>query len=220
MSIGLIVKGIRKSKSLSQKDIATKIGVSLRTYLGFETEGKDLPFSKVQDIAHLLNLDLATFNKSNTTNSLSNIILQEDDFLKGKVSSAPIPLLKFEVIGGFANDTFTIREEDVEAYYLIPEFKHLDIEFMMRVRGSSMYPSYNSGDIVACSVIRSSQFIQWNKIHVVATREQGIILKRIEQGSRKDTLTMVSDNEKYRSFEIPKSEITGLALVEGGVKLE
>lgn len=135
-------------------------------------------------------------------------------------SLTPIPLLSVEVIGGFGNSSFMIKEEDVEAYYLIPEFKHKNIDFMMRVRGKSMSPCYDSGDIVACGIIRSSNFLQWNRIHVIATKEQGIILKRIKKGSDNNTLKLVSDNLDYEPFEIPKSEITGIAVVEGGVKLE
>lgn len=135
-------------------------------------------------------------------------------------SLKPIPLLNIEVIGGFGNSSFSIQEEDIEAYYLIPEFKHKDIDFMMRVRGNSMSPCYNSGDVVACSIIRSSNFIQWNKIHVVATKEQGIILKRIKQAKDVNSLKMISDNLEYDPFNIPKREITGLAVVEGGVKIE
>lgn len=203
-------------KGLSVRKFSQETGLSN----GFMSKVKDVGCSKAEKIVDTypeLNLYwlitgqgrmLVKSNKENMQNENSRY-----DF-------KPIPLLKVEVIGGFTNEAFSIREEDVEAYYLIPEFKHRDIEFMMRVRGTSMSPCYNSGDIVACSVIRSRNFIQWNKIHVVATREQGILLKRIGQSTNNDTLLMISDNDKYETFEIPKSEITGLAIVEGGVKLE
>jgi phage repressor protein C with HTH and peptisase S24 domain len=91
---------------------------------------------------------------------------------------------------------------------------------MIEVEGSTMYSKYNSGDIVACTIIKESNFIQWNKTHVVATQEQGIIIKRIKKGITNDCLCMVSDNLSYDPFDVPKEEITGIALVVGVIRLE
>jgi len=131
-----------------------------------------------------------------------------------------IPLVSVTAIGGFGNHTFSIEQKDVKDYYIIPKFKHKKIDFMIEVEGPSMYPKYNSGDVVACTIIKESNFIQWHKVHVVATREQGIIIKRIEPSEKEGYLTMISDNEKYRSFDVPNEEITGIALVVGVIRLE
>ena len=131
-----------------------------------------------------------------------------------------IPLVSVTAIGGFGNNSFTIEERDVKDYYVIPKFKHKRVDFMIEVEGSSMYPKYNSGDVVACTIIKESTFLQWNKTHVVATKEQGIIIKRIKKANTDDKLCMVSDNESYDPFEVPKEEITGIALVVGVIRLE
>lgn len=131
-----------------------------------------------------------------------------------------IPLVNATAIGGVANSVFAFTERDVKAYYRIPKFDHKKVDFMIEVEGSSMYPKYNSGDVVACTVIKESAFIQWNKTHVVATQEQGIIIKRIKKGTAEDSLTMISDNDNYDPFEVPKNEITGIALVVGVIRLE
>lgn len=130
------------------------------------------------------------------------------------------PLVMPTAIGGYGNNAFAFSEQDVKEYYVIPKFKHKQVDFMIEVEGSSMYPKYNSGDVVACRIIKDSKFIQWNKAHVVATREQGIIIKRIKPSENKDTLLMVSDNQSYDPFEVPTDEIEGLALVVGVVRLE
>lgn len=130
------------------------------------------------------------------------------------------PLVMPTAIGGYGNNAFAFSEQDVKEYYVIPKFKHKQVDFMIEVEGSSMYPKYNSGDVVACRIIKDSKFIQWNKAHVVATREQGIIIKRIKPSESKDTLLMVSDNQSYDPFEVPTDEIEGLAIVVGVVRLE
>lgn len=131
-----------------------------------------------------------------------------------------IPLVIPTAIGGFGNNHFSIAERDVKDYYVIPKFRHKEIDFMIEVEGSSMYPKYNSGDVVACKIIKENSFIQWNKTHVIATRDQGIIIKRIKKGKDDTRLCMVSDNRNYGPFEVPKSEITGIALVIGVIRLE
>lgn len=134
--------------------------------------------------------------------------------------SVSIPLVSPTVAAGFGNENFAIAEADVKDYYTIPRFRHTHIDFMIEVTGDSMTPHLNSGDIIACAIVRDSQFIQWNKCHVIATVEQGLLVKRLMPGTDSDHLRAVSDNTRYPPFDIPKSEITGLALVIGSVCLE
>lgn len=131
-----------------------------------------------------------------------------------------LPLVTQKAVAGFGNADFAIREEDVKDYYVVPKFRYHQVDFMIEISGSSMYPKYNSGDVVACTILHDGSFIQWNKCHIVATREQGILCKRLMPGSSDDCLKMVSDNENYPPFEVPKDEITGIALVVGVIRLE
>mgnify|MGYP001524904618 FL=1 len=132
----------------------------------------------------------------------------------------PIPLVLPKVAAGFGGASFSISKEDVKEYYVVPKFKHCNVDFMIEVTGLSMYPHFNPGDVIACSILHNSQFIQWNKCHVIATREQGILVKRIMPGDDKNHLQAVSDNKDYPPFEIPVEEITGIALVIGSISLE
>lgn len=131
-----------------------------------------------------------------------------------------IPLVNATAIGGYGNNVFSFEERDVKDYYVIPKFKHKQVDFMIEVEGSSMYPKYNSGDVVACRIIKERNFIQWNKTHVIATREQGIVIKRIKPSDAPNSLLMVSDNESYDPFNVPEEEIEGLAIVVGVIRLE
>lgn len=132
----------------------------------------------------------------------------------------PIPLVTPTAAAGFGNGFPAIEEKDVKEYYVIPKFRHCHVDFMIEVSGMSMYPHFCPGDVIACSVLNDTRFIQWNKCHVIATREQGILVKRLRQGGAEDCLCAVSDNSSYPPFDIPKDEITGLALVVGSVSIE
>ncbi|MCO5258878.1 MAG: hypothetical protein M9916_01925 [Crocinitomicaceae bacterium] len=130
-----------------------------------------------------------------------------------------IPLIPLDAMAGFA-----IGSEQVVAYstdrYIVPEFDELKVDFLIRVKGSSMYPKYNSGDIVACKKLALSDiFFQWNKVYVLDT-EQGALIKRIRKGSDAEHITLVSDNEKYEPFELELSQLHAVALVVGVIRLE
>lgn len=134
------------------------------------------------------------------------------------IASTGVPLVEPEAVGGFGNATFSINPTDILERYAVPDFH--EASFLIRVRGNSMAPRYCQGDMVACKIIRESQFIQWNEIYVIATTEQGILIKRIRESGTKEAFLAVSENPDYAPFEIPVNEITGIALVLGGISLE
>lgn len=134
------------------------------------------------------------------------------------VKGKKIPLVKIEAMAGFGSTDWSIQVKDIQDDYVVPDFNGID--FMIKVKGESMQPKYNSGDIVGCRIIRESKFVQWNKPYVVATKEQGIIVKRLHPGSTDQSLKAVSDNPDYPPFEIPREEITGVALIIGVIRLE
>lgn len=132
----------------------------------------------------------------------------------------PIPLVTETAAAGFGNGLLSIEEKDVKEYYVIPKFRYCNVDFMIEVSGLSMYPHFNPGDVIACTILKDRKFLQWNKCHVIATREQGILVKRLMPSTKDGYITVVSDNKEYPAFDVPFDEITGLALVIGSVGLE
>ncbi|MGL4908417.1 MAG: S24 family peptidase, partial [Bacteroidales bacterium] len=101
--------------------------------------------------------------------------------------------------------------------FIVPTFK--GAEFLIPIKGSSMQPKYNSGDIVACKKLPIDTFFQWNKVYVLDT-EQGALIKRISKGCDDEHLLIVSDNPKYEPFQLHRSKIHALAVVMGVIRLE
>lgn len=213
MSIGLKIKELRSVKKITQKQLSDKSGISKRMISAYEADENDIPLSKLRNIASSLGVSIVYLVSDNNTSD-------SEEVLKDNTLTKAIPLVNVTAVGGFGNESFSISEEDIQDYYVIPKFKYRTIDFMIEVSGVSMSPRYIGGDIVACQIVKNMNFVQWNRVHVIATREQGIILKRIRQGSSDNNLTLVADNSDYPPFEIPKSEITGLALVAGGVTID
>ena len=128
-----------------------------------------------------------------------------------------IPLIPFSAMAGALTDERTALEYECERY-VVPAFKGAD--FLMTIKGTSMQPTYNSGDIVACQrVPMTSIFFQWNKPYVLDTA-QGPLVKRVKPGADKNHLTLVSDNPDYDPFQLPLEQVNAVALVIGLIRLE
>lgn len=127
-----------------------------------------------------------------------------------------IPLIPISAMAGFGEGDSTVLEYECDRY-VIPAFR--EAEFLIQVKGSSMYPKYSSGDIVACKKLPIDTFFQWNKVYVLDT-EQGALIKRVKDSGKEDTLLIVSDNPSYEPFELHRRHIRSVAIVVGVVRLE
>ena len=135
------------------------------------------------------------------------------------LDNAGIPLIPIDAMAGFGTGAVQVMHYDTSKY-IVPEFSELNVDFMIRVKGSSMVPKYNSGDLVACKkLVITDIFFQWNKVYVLDT-EQGALIKRVKKGSRDNYILLISDNKNYDPFELHLSKIFAVALVVGVIRLE
>jgi repressor LexA len=150
-------------------------------------------------------------------------IVKEEKFTA--LISAPIgkgiPLIPVEAFAGAAlNNGYSLDFDTIEERYSVPLFDDKGVDFLMYVRGSSMYPRYNSGDVVACRFVRERLFIQWNKVYIIDSRSQGAMIKRLLPSNNPDQVICRSDNKDYIDFEVPLSDIQNIALVVGSISLD
>lgn len=194
---------------MTQDELVELSGIKKRSLVSYENGDTDIPLSKLQNIASALNVSIADLVED--PNAIERNVLQNSNLLA-------TPLVSVEALGGFGNADFSIKDSDIQDSYVVPDFNGID--FMIRVKGSSMYPKYASGDIVACRILKESTFIQWGKVHVIATKEQGILIKKIGISDKEAHIRAISINEEYAPFDVPENEITGMALVVGVIRLE
>ncbi len=225
---GKILERVKTAMSFTtDKDLAAFLGVSKSTLSNW-VKRDSLDFELVFSKCEQLNADWLLTGKGEmlkvNKDVVSEPLMEAYDPTVKKNEGVPlvegVPFVEKLAVAGFGNGEFAIDKQDVKDYYVIPKFKNRKVDFMIEVCGSSMYPKYNSGDVVACRIIKESTFIQWNKVHVLATKEQGILIKRLKKSKIKECLLAVSDNKDYEPFDIPESEITGIAIVVGVIRLE
>ncbi|MCH3995040.1 MAG: transcriptional regulator [Prevotella sp.] len=203
---------------ISKRDFYAKIGVSRGTLESKTGITEDVMAKFIATYPEVNNDwlitgkgDMIKSNQGKYDNNDSTPVVHAKNMNEG------IPLIPIEAMAGAFTTEKTILEYECERY-IVPMFKGAD--FLIPVKGSSMYPKYSSGDVVACQrVPMTDLFFQWNKVYVIDTK-QGALIKRIKPGSDKDKVLIVSDNEKYDPFELPVSAINAVALVIGVIRLE
>lgn len=205
------VKDIINDLGISEREFASSIGIGQRS-INYYLKGQQKP-----------GLDLIVKIADTYPDISMNWLITGDGDMRGKSillpsQLKPLPLYDVDAAAGYESFDVMISKEKVAGEFVIPTFASAD--WMIHVRGASMYPKYSSGDIIACKAIKESRFIQWNKVYVVATREQGLLVKRLMPSEKAGHIKAVSDNERYPPFDIPEDEIFGIALVLGAVKLE
>lgn len=172
-------------------------------------------YGSVIALCELMDIDINEIFKNNPTtiHKISEINKIKD---KGNTCDLGIPLIPIDAMAGAFNGDFKVLEYECERF-VVPTFKGAD--FLISVKGSSMYPKYNSGDIVACKRLQLDTFFQWNKVYVLDT-DHGALIKRVKKGKNENSILIVSDNPSYEPFELLRSKIYHIALVLGVIRLE
>lgn len=205
---------------LSVREFERIIGVSegvINKTLQRNTGLKAETIQKIVEKFPQISLNWIVLGQGEMFNNSANL---DNNIPIAKQTSNPnegIPLIPVEAMAGALSCDTTVLEYECDRY-VVPMFKGAD--FLIPVKGSSMYPKYSSGDIVACQrVDMNNLFFQWNKVYVIDTN-QGALIKRIKPGHDENHILIVSDNEKYDPFELPYSAIHAVALVIGVIRLE
>jgi len=202
-----------KRKINSQRDFCLKFGLSESFFTEIKMRRSGINPDKLHNIQEEYKIyeDYLIYGNGVIPEDKTENL--EIDF---KTHEQGIPLIPISAMAGAFTGDMSILECECERF-IIPAFKGAD--FLIRINGLSMFPNYNSGDIVACKKLALDTFFQWNKVYVVDT-DQGPIIKRIKKGSSQESVLIVSDNPDYDDFELNRSSIYHIAIVIGGIWLE
>ncbi|AQX86127.1 helix-turn-helix transcriptional regulator [Elizabethkingia bruuniana] len=218
-------------KGIAKENFYKKIGMTSASFRG---KAKETPInstaienilSEIQDLnsewlltgkGEMLKKDQPLYGTQIYTSDTINET--EMIYKEPKSINTGIPLIPIDAMAGYGTGSMQIMDYET-SYYEVPEFTELRAEFMIRVKGSSMYPKYSSGDLIACKKISLNTFFQWNKVYVLDT-EQGALIKRVKKSQKENCILLVSDNANYDPFDIHLDNIYSIACVLGVIRLE
>jgi transcriptional regulator with XRE-family HTH domain len=198
------LKEFRDKKGLSQNDVAILLGCKQPNIAAIEKDDKDLTDNQLNVLSEKYGkIYVMSFMEKNHNKD-----------------SKSLPLIPVEYIADYGEDDKEIKLNNCERY-IIPEFKNIGAEFLVRIGGCNMYPKYLSGDILACKKTqKNTSLFQWGKIYVIDS-SQGQLVNRIFEHEDKEKVWLVSDNaEKYPKFSINKNDVRSLSIVLGAVRME
>jgi len=221
------IKKFLDSKGISARAFETSVGMSNGSFSAQLKNNKTIGVDKIENILQIyqeINPIWLLTGKGSMLREVSEpdriVVEKATNFSLELKQEHQLPVLEPEAVGGFGNNAFSFSEQDVTDYYVIPDFDKRKVDFIIRLTGHSMEPKFLHGDKLACKIIKENSFIEWNKPHIIATRDRGFILKRIRKSSNDLNMLMVSEDPNYEPFEVPKEEITGIALVVGVIRVE
>lgn len=199
MSLAERLKEARNKAGYSQKELAEKLGMNLRTYGSYERGERDISTAVLLNICKALDIS-------------SDYLLGRglEETTQDVEKYTPGAMIPIPVVGSVAAGYTCLAETDIIGYELVDKELILDgYEYMwLRVRGDSMEPMILEGDLV---LVRLQPSVDSGDYGVVIVDEEDGLVKRIELD--KNTITLISFNPYYPPREFKNGDTTRVRIV-------
>lgn len=211
------IRALRKSKGLTQEDLAHSIGVK-RSNIGAYEEGRARPKSQaLQNLAaffkttvdHLTSTDLRGTEVGGEQIDLEGRQLRTVSIVVDPGSKELVTAVPQKAAAGYSTG-YSDNEylEKLPAFNLpLPEMSSERTYRMFQIRGESMLP-VRPGSYIICEYVQNWKSIKDNFCYVLVTKHEGIIYKRVvNEVTLTRNLLLKSDNREFDAYEIPIEDV-------------
>lgn len=187
------LKELRTKAGFTQEELAKKLNITRKTINSYEN-GSSIPD----------HLDI-----------ILNKILNQDDnnVTSGYITGYYLP----DVSASAGLETSINNDELKKIPVTIPGWEK-DIIFI-NVFGDSMYPKFNSGEVIGVKYVEF-QFLNYGYPYVVVFNNGDVFIKIIQPGKDEEHLVLESINAFYKPKEFHKSLIKSFYSIKGVIKKE
>ena len=200
MSVADRLKTVRTDAGLSQKELADKLGMPLRTYGSYERGERDISTAILLSICKTLNvssdylLGRAEINPDQPDQHFDNIF--------------PVKLKKFPMLGEIACGKPIFADEERNNYVMADMDIYAD--FCLRAKGDSMVNArINDGDIV---FIREMPMVDNGDIAAVVIEDEAT-LKRVYYYPDKNKLVLNPENPRFEPLVYMGEELEHIRIL-------
>ena len=198
MTIGEKIKSQRKALGLTQTELGAKLGVQKNAVSKWECgRVDDIPSSKIKAMAQLFGVQ-PSFLIDDAIDSLPSPTITEDTMTFPVITSVAAHYDSVSI-----DESSTGEKIEVPRAYL--KGRKAEEFCAMRVRGDSMFPAFQNGDVVL--VLRQSTMNHSGEIGVISYGDDEMTIKRINYVDGEDWLELVPLNNLY-----PPKRIEGVDL--------
>lgn len=127
-----------------------------------------------------------------------------------------VPYYDVDIVAG-TRELYDDNPNNIPAYYMdVPEFSGCKA---FRVYADSMQPLIDAGSIMFCRPVHNWQdFLEFGQIYAVEVNDNRRFIKQIRRSTNKSHFLMRSHNPEYDDFEVPKTHIRNIWLIEGWMR--
>jgi transcriptional regulator with XRE-family HTH domain len=209
------LKYLRKSKGLTQEQLANKVGVT-RPIIGSYEEGRAEPkLSTLQNISHFFKLSIDNLLENNLskktkaeTKQFENNDLRILPIVVDKDQNEKICLVPIKASAGYLNGY-----SDPEFMEELPLFNLPMVEFSQgthrafQIQGDSMNP-IPSGSYIMGQFVEDWNWIKNGECYIIVSKNEGVVYKRlINNLNTNQSIELHSDNPEYEPYSIDGKEI-------------
>lgn len=204
MTFGQRVAKIRKEKKMTQDELAKKIGYTSRSTISkIERDERDVPRPTVAVIAEALGVNpsaLMGWEDEKTSTDTSNI-----NYMIPNKNIHQIPVFE-TVSAGFG----AYASNEVIDYIPVLINNPYDVKstIAIKVKGDSMYPKIEDGDVI---IVRKQTSVDSGDIAVLLLDNEEGLVKKVVYG--KDWIELISINPEYKTRRFEKEEVLRLRVV-------
>lgn len=208
------------STKSTQKDIASKMGMSATTNINYALNGNEKylttgflsrfnqAFDGIFNKTWLLTGEGEMLNTGANYNNNSKVDAKDEETTKTEETATLVLLLPVSAQGGSLNDfVVSVKESDCEK--VVSPIRGVD--FAMTVSGDSMSPEYPNGSRVFIKRINEKAFIEWGKVYVLDTCN-GTVIKILVPSNKEGYVKCVSINTDpiFAPFDVSLDDIYGI----------
>ncbi len=209
------LRSIRNSRQMTLEELAEKLDVSVSYLSRIEAGQRNLGLELAIKAATALGCDVV---------DLTNEFSQDDVDIAGRLTSrrpkakGDVPNLTIHagmgnagVVSAETNEhTGLVADDFTDGFWSFPEsvrngFSQLARTLALPVKGDSMEPTISGGSF---AFVDTSHLVPSPPDIYAVDFGDGLVIKRIELIPRSDKVRVISDNERYQTYEMKRDELS------------
>ncbi|MGO4911058.1 MULTISPECIES: XRE family transcriptional regulator [unclassified Leeuwenhoekiella] len=204
MSISKQLKLLRERSALSQKKVATELGITQGAYSLIENGQNSITTEHLLTLSKLYSVPTDRILKG----SHNSIMMSS--------SNGFVPLINVEARAGFIENRDNEQWMSTLDMFKLPGYEPAEGQKLFEVEGDSMMPTLMHGDILITQHADDLTEILDGSVAVIVTAKS-VLTKRIKKDLANDAVILISDNSKYESISYELSNILEILVVRGKI---